>query len=37
MILECTKQVTHNAVTHHPVTEAQPAPEQKTPQLLYRP
>ena len=30
MIKECTKQVRHNAIAHHPLTDAQPVPEQRS-------
>ena len=29
--LEYTKQVMHNAIAHHPLTDAQPVPEQQPP------
>ena len=31
LIIMCTKQVMHNAIAHHPLTDAQPNPEQSGP------
>lgn len=31
IVVECTKPVMHNAVAHHPLTDAQPIPEQPVP------
>ena len=31
IIIMCKKQVMHNAIAHHPLTDAQPNPEQPAP------
>ena len=31
IIIMCKKQVMHNSIAHHPLTDAQPIPEQPAP------